>query len=137
MELIYPINLAGHDEWMKSGYALDLAGGDVITRDGEVLGSWRVVEYDPEADDEGGRYEFVLNGQDVVMFAEEFAFLDYRTSRGFALSTLTRAIKEWHEAQPTWYPSIGDNNPAVVSGNKGPFKAPAVPVAAERAARHR
>lgn len=101
MDMIYPINFAGHDEWMKSGYALDLAGGDVITRDGEVLGRWRVVAYDPEADDEGGRYEFVLDGQDVVKFAEEFAFLDYRTSRGLALSTLTRAIKEWHEAQPT------------------------------------
>lgn len=101
MDMIYPINFAGHDEWVKSGYALDLAGGDVITRDGEVLGSWRVVAYSPEADDEGGRYEFVLYGQDVVMFTEEFAFLDYRTSRGLALSTLTRAIKEWHEAQQT------------------------------------
>ena len=98
MDLIYPINFVGHDEWMKSGYSFDLAGGDVITRDGEVLGSWRVVDYDPEADDEGGRYEFVANGQDAVMFAEAFAFLDYRTSRGLALSTLTRAIKEWHEA---------------------------------------
>ncbi len=99
MDLIYPINFVGHDQWMKSGYALNLAGGDVITRDGEVLGSWRVVEYDPESDDEGGRYEFVLYGQDFAMFAEEFAFLDYRTSRGLALSTLTRAINEWHEAQ--------------------------------------
>ncbi len=78
MDLIYPINFVGHDEWMKSGYALDLAGGDVITRDGEVLVSWRVVEYDLEADDESGRYEFVLDGQDFVMFAEDFAFLDYR-----------------------------------------------------------
>ena len=101
MDLIFPINFVGHDEWMKSGYALHLAGGDVITRDGEVLGTWRVVEYDPEADDESGRYEFVLGGQDVVMFSEEFAFLDYRTSRGLALSTLTRAIRDWHEAQPT------------------------------------
>jgi len=51
MDMIYPINFVGHDEWVKSGYALDLAGGDVITRDGEVLGSWRVVAYSPEADD--------------------------------------------------------------------------------------
>ncbi len=101
MDLIYPINFIGHDEWMNGGYALDLAGGNVSTRDGEVLGSWRVVEYDPEAEDEGGRYEFVVDGQDVAKFAEKFAFLDYRISRGFALSTLTRAIKEWHEVQPT------------------------------------
>jgi len=101
MDLIYPINFAGHDEWVKCGYAFDMAKSDVITRDGEVLGSWRVVEYDPEADDEGGRYEFVLDGRDVAMLAEEFASLDYRMSRGFALSKLTRAIKEWHEAQST------------------------------------
>lgn len=98
MDLTYPINFVGHDEWMNSGYALDLARGDVITRYGEVLGRWRVVDCDPAAEDEGGCYEFVLNGQDVAMFAEAFAFLDYRASRGLALSTLTRAINEWHEA---------------------------------------
>lgn len=101
MELIYLINFVGHDEWLKGGYALGLAKGEVITEDGEVLGTWRVVEYDPDADDEGGRYEFVVGGQDFVMFAEKFACLDFRASRGFALSTITRAIKEWNEAQPS------------------------------------
>lgn len=101
MELIYPINFVGHDKWMNSGYSLNLAAGDVITRDGEVLGTWRVVEYDPEDDDVGGRYEFLLDGQDAVSFSEKFANLGDRTSRGFALSTLTRAIREWHEAKPT------------------------------------
>jgi len=101
MDLIYPINFVGHDEWMESGYALKLAGGDVITRDGEVLGVWRVRAYNPDAEDEGGRYEFAMHGQDVIKFCEDFAFLDYRNSRGFALSNLTRAIKEWHEAQPS------------------------------------
>jgi hypothetical protein len=99
MDMIYPINFIGHDEWMQSGYSLDLAGGDVVTRDGEVLGSWRVVDYNPDADNEGGRYEFVLIGQEVAMFEEEFAFLDFRGSRGLALSTITRSIKEWLEAQ--------------------------------------
>lgn len=98
MDLIYPINFVGHDEWMESGYALNLAGGDVITREGEVLGKWRVVGYDPEADEEGGRYEFILDGQAGIEFSEEFAFLDFRVSRGLALSNLTRTIKEWHEA---------------------------------------
>lgn len=101
MDLIYPINFVGHDEWMNAGYRLDLAKGDVITRHGEVLGNWRVAEYDPEDDDKGGRYEFILHGQDVAMLTAEFANLDYRISRGFALSTLTRAIREWHETQPT------------------------------------
>lgn len=101
MDLIYPINFVGHDDWLNAGYSLGLAGGDVITRDGEVLGSWRVVEYDPEDDDKGGRYEFILHGQDVAILAEVFANLDYRGSRGFTLSTLTRAIREWHETQTT------------------------------------
>ena len=102
MDLIYPINFVGHDEWMKSGYALSLAGGDVITRYGEVLGTWRVVDYNPEAeqgvDDESGSYEFIANGQADAMFSEHFVHLDYRVSRGFALSKLTRTIREWHEA---------------------------------------
>lgn len=99
MELPYPINFIGHDEWMASGYSRDLAGGDVITRDGKVLGTWRVVDYDRDKDDEGGCFEFLLNGEDTVKFAEGFAFLDIRGSRGFALSTLSRAIREWHEGQ--------------------------------------
>ena len=99
MDLIYPINFVGHDEWMESGYALKLAGGDVITRDGEVLGVWRVVAYDPQADDAGGRYEFITDGQEVVTLSEDFAFLGVRTSRGLALSILTRAIREWQETR--------------------------------------
>ena len=101
MDLTFPINLVGHREWMDSGYALDLARGDVITRDGEVLGTWRVVDYDPAVpDDSGGRYEFVPNGQDAAMLTEEFAYLDYRAHRGLALSRLVQAIREWYEARP-------------------------------------
>lgn len=100
MDLIYPINFVGHDEWMERGYALDLAGGDVITRDGEVLGTWRVADYDPDADygNDGGRYEFVADGQDEVTLSEGFAVLDSRVMRGYALKLLTLAIREWHEA---------------------------------------
>lgn len=99
MELIYPINFVGHDEWMESGYSLEQSQGDVITRDGEVLGRWGVVNYDPENDDVGGKYQFIPDGQDSVLLSEEFANLDYRMSRGLALSALTRAIKEWCENQ--------------------------------------
>jgi hypothetical protein len=97
MDLIYPINFVGHDEWLASGYALERASGDVITRYGEVLGVWRVVDYNPEADDEGGRFEFLENGQNTVKFSEEFASLDFRVSRGLALSNLTRTIRDWHD----------------------------------------
>ncbi len=99
MELNYPINFVGHDEWLDSVYSLDLAAGDVISSDGEVLGTWRVVEYDPEDEDTGGRYEFILNGQDCVFLSEGFANLDYRMSRGSALSTITRAIIKWHDTE--------------------------------------
>ena len=100
MDLIYPINFVGHDEWMASGYALERSKGDVITRYGEVLGVWRVVDYevDAEADDVGGRYEFLENGQDSAKFSEAFAILDSRISRGLALSNITRAIREWHDS---------------------------------------
>jgi hypothetical protein len=97
MDLIYPINFVGHDEWMDSGYQTELASGDVITRDGEVLGRWRVVDYDRKDEYSSGRFEFILNREDVVKFTEDFAMLDVRTSRGFALSNLTRTIREWHE----------------------------------------
>lgn len=66
---------------------------------GEVLGTWLAVGYDPRATGESERYEFVMDGQDAVMFAKGFAALDYQTRRDLALSMLARAIREWHEAQ--------------------------------------
>lgn len=97
MELTYPINFIGHDEWLNSGYDRSISRGDVITRDGEVIGSWRVVGYDPDDEYSSGRFEFTASGEDAVKFIEEFASLDMRMSRGFALSTLTRTIREWYE----------------------------------------
>lgn len=70
-----------------------------MTRDGEFLGTWRVVGYDPEDEYSSGRFEFVPDGEQVVKFAEDFAMLDVRTSRGFALSQFSRTIREWHEDQ--------------------------------------
>jgi hypothetical protein len=98
MEYTYPINFVGHDQWMNSGYDPGLSHGDVITRDGEIIGKWRVVGYDPHAEYSGGRFEFTASGKDAVKFTEHFASLDVRMSRGFALSTLTRTIREWYEA---------------------------------------
>lgn len=107
MDLTFPINFIGHDEWMQSDYDLNLAAGDVITRDGEIIGRWRVVDYDPDAEygeDEGGLYEFIPNGQDAAAITEGFAFLDFRMSRGLALSTITRAIRDWYEAANPDFP---------------------------------
>ena len=98
MELIYPINFIGHDEWLQSEYAPRLAQGDVITRDGEIIGSWRVVGYDPNDENSSGQFEFTASGEETVKFTQGFAMLGVRMSRGFALSTLTRTIREWYEA---------------------------------------
>ncbi len=97
MEYTYLINIVGHDEWLNSGYDPNLAQGDVVTRDGEFLGAWRVVDYDHKDEYSSGRFEFVADGEDTVKFAEEFAALDIRTSRGLALLQLTRAIKVWYK----------------------------------------
>lgn len=101
IELTYPINFIGHDEWLHSGYEPSLSLGDVITRDGEVIGSWRVVGYDPDDEYSSGRFEFTALGEEKVKFTEEFASLDMRVSRGFALSTLTKTIKGWYENNNT------------------------------------
>ena len=101
MELTYPINFIGHDEWLQSGYEPSLSQGDVITRDGEVIGIWRVVGYDPDDEYSSGRFEFTALGEETVKFTEEFASLDMRVSRGSALSTLTRTIKDWYEVSYT------------------------------------
>ena len=99
MDLAYPINFVGVDEWMDSVYQPELAQGDVITRDGEFLGIWRVVDYDHEDAYSSGRFEFIVDGQDVVKFSEDFDMLDVRIHRGSAMSRLCRTIKEWHESQ--------------------------------------
>lgn len=97
MDMIYPIDFVGHQEWMDSGYEPRLAHGDVITRDGEVLGSWRVVNYDHKDEYSSGRFKFVSDGEANAKFAEDFAMLNVRTSRGYALSNLTRAIRDLYE----------------------------------------
>jgi hypothetical protein len=98
MDLIYPINFVGHDEWLDSEYQPELAQGDVITCDGEVLGTWRVVVDDRNDEFSNRRFEFRLYGEDTVKFSEDFDALDIRMSRGLALSELTRTIRHWHEA---------------------------------------
>ena len=99
MDLDYPINFVGHDEWMRSGYDQRLSQGDVITCDGEIIGTWSVAGYDPDDENSGGRFEFTAYGEDTVKFMEDFTMLDARMSRGRALSTLTRTIREWYEAR--------------------------------------
>lgn len=99
MNLIYSINFTGHDEWMENGYSLNLAHGDVVTRDGEIIGQWRVTGYDPEVEYSSGQYEFTIDGQKEITFSKGFTSLDSRISRGSALSDITSMIGEWYEAE--------------------------------------
>lgn len=96
-DLAYPINFIGYEEWVDSGYDPTMSSGDVITRDGEVIGTWRVVGCDPDDDCSEGDIEFVAIGEEAARFSEGFALLDVRGSRGLALSRLTRAIRQWYE----------------------------------------
>ena len=99
MDLIYPINLVGHEEWVESGFEPALASGDVITRDGEFIGIWRVADYFLEDDYLDRAYEFLPLGSDLPMFYAAFGLVDSRTSRGLAQSRICRGIREWHDAQ--------------------------------------
>jgi hypothetical protein len=101
MKLRYLINFQGYEDWVEGEYALSLAQGEVITRDGEIIGTWRVVDYHPDAADDpsldqGGRYEFIAKDHTTPMFAESFALLDIGLSRGMALSNISRTIADWH-----------------------------------------
>ncbi len=98
MGLVYQINFIGHDAWIHSGFDPRLSQGDVITRDGEIIGTWRVLGYDPNDEYSSGLFEFSASGEGVAKFTADFAMLDVRNSRGAALSTLSRAIREWYEA---------------------------------------
>lgn len=113
MNLIFPINFIGHDEWLDSGYDLSLATGEVVTRDGELIGRWQVTDYYPNAEygEEDGRYEFVPLGKEAALITEEFAHLDFRISRGFALSNITRAIRDWYNAENPDFPISSGAHP--------------------------
>lgn len=113
MNLLFPINFIGHDEWLDSGYDLNLAAGEVVTRDGELIGRWQVIDYDPNAEygEEDGRYEFTPLGGVAATITEGFAHLDFRISRGFALSNITRAIRDWYEAENPDFPISSRRHP--------------------------
>ena len=107
MDLIYPINLIGHDDWLESGYDTALAAGDVVTRDGECIGRWAVTGYNRDPDDEdgdGGQFEFTPTDQVEPTIIVSFALVDYRMSRGMALSQFGRGIRAWYDAENPDFP---------------------------------
>ncbi|MGB3025844.1 hypothetical protein [Paradevosia shaoguanensis] len=70
MQLPYPINLLG---------AYELEEGDVITRDGEIVGTWTLIH--------GALYDFTPIGGDQPILTDPFVW------------RLCNRIGEWLEAQ--------------------------------------
>ena len=88
MELQYPVNLIGIED--------DAESGEVLTRYGEYLGTWRFAKDEQE---EIGVISFTKNGDAEPIFSEGVPFLDSGMLTGMAMSKLCRAINEWHEAE--------------------------------------
>ncbi|WP_170765316.1 hypothetical protein [Ruegeria lacuscaerulensis] len=89
MELTYPINFVGFEHGATSG--------DVITRDGEILGSWTFIKDEEDT----GEFQFFADGETEPMFTEGVAFLSSGLRVGMALSTICRTIRDWHdESEP-------------------------------------
>lgn len=88
MDLTYPINLIGLADGSSSG--------DVLTRDGEYLGTWRL---DRDEQNDQGVLHFIEDGSAEPMFTEAIPLLDSGMLFGRAMSDLCAAIRDWHDAQ--------------------------------------
>jgi hypothetical protein len=90
MELRYPINLMGAEDGAQSG--------DVVTKYGEFLGTWR---FEQNAEEDTGVFHFIAVGESEPMFSEDVAFLTSGMLTGRAMSNLCRSIRDWHEGPPS------------------------------------
>lgn len=88
LELRYPINLMGAEDGAETG--------DVVTRDGEFLGTWSFEKNEAE---ETGAFRFTAVGENGPTFSENVAFLTSGMLTGLAMSKLCRSIRDWHEGQ--------------------------------------
>ena len=87
MELDFPINLIGYGDENTSS-------GEVWTKHGEFLGTWKFVEDEKE---ETAVFHFIADGEAEPMFSEGVAISYSRMHLGVALRELTQAIRNWHE----------------------------------------
>jgi hypothetical protein len=85
MKYTYPINLVGIDDGATTG--------EVVTRFGEHLGVWELVE-DKEA--ETGVFHFIPEGENSPLFSETVSYFGSGTLTGLAMSKLCRSIDDWH-----------------------------------------
>ena len=88
VELRYPINLMGAEDGAENG--------DVVTRDGEFLGTW---SFEKDEAEETGMLHFTADGEVEPKFSEGVAFLTSGLLTGLAMSNLCRSIRDWHDGQ--------------------------------------
>ncbi len=86
VELRYPINLMGAEGGAENG--------DVVTRDGEFLGTWSFAKDEAE---ETGTFYFTADGEAEPKFSESVPFLTSGMLTGLAMSNLCRSIRDWHD----------------------------------------
>lgn len=90
MDLVYPINLVG--------FEVTDAGGDVVTRDGEYLGTWSFTVRQEDGE-ELGALAFTADGSGESMFMIDVGSIEHTFGVGFALSEMHALIKKWHQSQ--------------------------------------
>jgi hypothetical protein len=90
MELEYPINLVG--------FEVADAAGEVITRDGEYLGTWSFAVRQDNGEDLG-ELSFTPDGAIETLFVVDVGSIETSFGIGFALSEMHALIKNWHQTQ--------------------------------------
>ncbi len=89
VELRYPINLMGAEDGAENG--------DVVTRDGEFLGTW---SFDKNEAEETGTFHFTADGEAEPKFSESVPFLTSGMLTGLLFFQADDGIRDWHEGQP-------------------------------------
>lgn len=86
MELPYPVNLFGYDDGDQSG--------DVLTRHGEVLGTWKIVEDDRGMANGSAKLCYFAENSCDPLFIEVIGLYGSRMMTGQAMSNICRRIRQ-------------------------------------------
>lgn len=85
MELKYPVNLYGYDDGDDFG--------DVLTRHGEVLGTWKIIETTLGEVNGSAKLHFFEPASDKPLFTEEIGLYGSRMLTGRAMSDICQRIR--------------------------------------------
>lgn len=86
MELPYAVNLFGYDDGDQSG--------DVLTRHGEILGNWEIVEVDPGADNGSAELRFFDGKSCEPKLTEVIGLYGSVMLTGQAMGNMCRRIRQ-------------------------------------------